>query len=54
MPGGVVYEVQAFPRNSVAEASGVRHSINLAPSFQVQEEPKPRLRLKVFLGGMVR
>ena len=51
---GVVYEVRAFPRNSVAEASGVRRSISLAPPFQVQEEPEPALRLKVFLGGMVR
>ena len=51
---GVVYEVRAFPRNSVAEASGVRRSISLAPPFQVQEGPEPRLRLKVFLGGMVR
>ena len=51
---GVVYEVWAFPRNSVAEASGVRHSISLAPPVQVQGEPEPRLRLKVFLGGMVR
>ena len=49
---GVVYEVRAFPRNSVAEASDVRHSISLVPPTQVQEEP--RLRLKVFLGGMVR
>ena len=55
-----MYEVQAFPRNSVAEASGVQRSISLAPPFQVQEEPKPtptndkKLRLKVFLGGMVR
>ena len=54
LPGGVVYEVRAFPRNSVAEASGVRHSISLAPPVQVQGEPEPRLRLKVFLGGMVR
>ena len=62
LPGGVVYEVRAFPRNSVAEASGVRHSISLAPPTQVlqepepepEEEPEPRLRLKVFLGGMVR
>ena len=60
LPGGVVYEVRAFPRNSVAEASGVRRSISLAPPFQVQEEPEPapphdkKLRLKVFLGGMVR
>ena len=62
---GVAYEVRAFPRNSVAEASGVRHSISLAPPAQVleepepappqvPEEPEPRLRLKVFLGGMVR
>ncbi len=51
---GVAYEVRAFPRNSVAEASGVRRSISLAPPFQVQEEPEPALRLKVFLGGMVR
>ena len=51
---GVVYEVRAFPRNSVAEASGVQHSISLAPPAQVQEEPEPALRLKVFLGGMVR
>ena len=49
-----MYEVRAFPRNSVAEASSVRRSISLVPSFQVQEEPEPRLRLKVFLGGMVR
>ena len=51
---GVVYEVRAFPRNSVDEASGVRRFISLAPPFQVQGEPEPRLRLKVFLGGMVR
>ncbi len=51
---GVAYEVRAFPRNSVAEASGVRRSISLAPPFQVQKEPEPALRLKVFLGGMVR
>ena len=56
----VAYEVLAFPRNSVAEASGVRHSISLAPPTQVlqepepEPEPEPRLRLKVFLGGMVR
>ena len=49
-----MYEVRAFPRNSVAEASGVQHSISLAPPAQVQEESEPRLRLKVFLGGMVR
>ena len=54
LPGGVVYEVRAFPRNSVAEALGVRRFISLAPPFQVQGEPEPRLRLKVFLGGMVR
>ena len=54
MPGGVVYEVRAFPRNSVAEASGVRHFISLTLPVQVSEEPEPRLRLKVFLGGMVR
>ena len=51
---GVVYEVRAFPRNSVDEASGVRRFISLAPPFQVQGEPEPRLHLKVFLGGMVR
>ena len=49
-----MYEVRAFPRNNVAEASGVRRSISLVPSFQVQEESEPALRLKVFLGGMVR
>ena len=60
LQNGVVYEVRAFPRNSVAEASGVRHSISLAPPTQVlqepepEPEPEPRLRLKVFLGGMVR
>ena len=52
------YEVRAFPRDGVAEASGVRHSISLAPPTQVlqepEPEPEPRLRLKVFLGGMVR
>ena len=52
LQNGVAYEVRAFPRNSVAEASGVRRSISLVPPTQVQEEP--RLRLKVFLGGMVR
>ena len=55
---GAAYEVRAFPRNSVAEVSGVRRFISLAPLFQVQPEPEPepepRLRLKVFLGGMVR
>ena len=54
LQNGVVYEVRAFPRNSVAEASGVQHSISLAPPAQVQEESEPALRLKVFLGGMVR
>ena len=56
LQNGVTYEVRAFPRNSVAEASGVRHSISLAPPTQVlqEPEPEPRLRLKVFLGGMVR
>ena len=54
LPGGAVYEVRAFLRNSVAEASGVRHFISLTLPVQVSEEPEPRLRLKVFLGGMVR
>ncbi len=39
---GVAYKVRAFPKNSVAELP------------EVLEEPEPRLRLKVFLGGMVR
>ena len=54
LPGGVVYEVRAFPRNSVAALPVESRFISLAPPFQVQEESEPRLRLKVFLGGMVR
>ena len=50
---GVAYEVRAFPRNSVAELPGESRFISQAPPFQ-QGEPEPRLRLKVFLGGMVR
>ncbi len=38
---GVTYEVRAFPRNSVAEASSVRHFISLALPVQVSEEPEP-------------
>ena len=51
---GVVYEVRVFPRNSVAALPVESRFISLAPPFQVQEESEPRLRLKVFLGGMVR
>ncbi len=54
VPGGAEHEVRAFPRNSVAEAPGVSHSGSLIPLIQVLEEPEPILRLKVFLGGMVR
>ena len=51
---GVAYEVRVFPRNSVAELPEESRFISLAPPFQVQKESEPRLRLKVFLGGMVR
>ena len=54
LQNGVLYEVRAFPRNSVAELPGESRFISLAPPFQVQEESEPRLRLKVFFGGLVR
>ena len=34
LQNGVAYEVRAFPRNSVAEASGVWHSISRAPQLR--------------------
>ncbi len=58
LQGGVAYEVRAFPRDSVAELPGVSQFINWDP--EIPTTPRPgshhvkKLRLKVFLGGMVR
>ncbi len=58
LQGGVAYEVRAFPRDGVAEAPGVGHFINWDPEIPTTPRPGPHhakeLRLKVFLGGMVR
>ncbi len=58
LQGGIAYEVRAFPRDGVAEAPGMSRFINWDPenpttSGSVSHHVK-ELRLKVFLGGMVR
>ena len=58
LQGGVAYEVRAFPRDSVAELPGVSQFINWDPEIPTTPRPGPhhvkKLRLKVFLGGMIR
>ena len=58
LQGGVAYEVRAFPQDSVAELPGVSQFINWDP--EIPTTPRPgshhvkKLRLRVFLGGMIR
>ncbi len=58
LQGGVAYEVRAFPRDSVAELPGVSQFINWDPEIPTTPRPGPhhvkKLRLRVFLGGMIR
>ncbi len=52
------YEVRAFPRDGVAELPRVSQFINWDSEIPTTPELDPhhvkKLRLKVFLGGMVR
>ncbi len=58
LQGGVAYEVRAFPLDSVAELPGVSQFINWDPEIPTTPRPGPhhvkKLRLRVFLGGMIR